>query len=98
MTNTKLNLLLMILLVALCACGKKDKAPIGADTTATEVCSFVSTKDNRPLAIKVVASDTPEAKEFLTTCKNPYTKLYANNAEAAKAGKKQFSYQGCSGC
>ena len=98
MANVKLSSLFIIMVVVLSACGKNDKAPIAADATTTEVCSFVSTKDNSPLAIKVVASDTPQAKEFLTSCKNPYTKLYANDAEAAKAGKKQFSYQGCSGC
>jgi cytochrome c-L len=61
-------------------------------------CKLVSTKDNSPLAIKVTAADTPESKKFLETCVNPYTKLYAADAEAAKAGKKQFAFQGCSGC
>ena len=61
-------------------------------------CSFVSTKDDSPLVIKVVDTDTPEAKEFLATCINPYTKKYAADAEAAKAGHKQYNFQGCSGC
>ena len=37
-------------------------------------CAFVSTKDGSPLTIKAVDDDTPEAKEFLKTCVNPYTK------------------------
>ncbi len=65
---------------------------------ANAACKLVSTKDNSPLAIKVTDKDTPEAKQFLETCVNPYTKLYAKDAEAAKAGKKQFGFQGCSGC
>ncbi len=97
MVNTKLCLLLM-LVFSLCACGKDDKAQTSADLTPTKICSLVSTKDNSPLVIKVLSTDTPQAKEFLITCINPYTKLYAKDAEAAKVGKKQFSYQGCSGC
>ena len=72
-------------------------APVAA-AMATGSCNLVSTKDDSPLAIKVVATDTPEAKEFLATCINPYTKLYAKDAEAAKAGHKQYNFQGCSGC
>jgi cytochrome c-L len=61
-------------------------------------CKFISTNDNSPLAIKVYPDDTPEAKEFYKTCKNPYTKKYAADAEAAKAGKKKFGYYSCTQC
>lgn len=97
------------MLSALVACNKADTgasdtpaAGASAETTAASssggACNFVSTKDDSPLVIKVVATDTPEAKQFIETCINPYTKLYAKDAEAAKAGKKQYAFQGCSGC
>lgn len=65
---------------------------------ASAECKLVSTKDGSALSIKPVASDTPEAKEFLETCINPYTKKYAADKEAAKAGKKRFGYWSCTQC
>ena len=65
---------------------------------ANAACNLVSTKDGSPLNIKPVDSDTPQAKEFLETCINPYTKLYANDKEAAKAGKKKFGFYSCTQC
>ena len=65
---------------------------------ASAECKFVSTKDGSPLVIKAVDSDTPEAKEFLATCVNPYTKKYAANKELANAGKKKFGYWSCTQC
>ena len=105
MNQVKLSIVLALMLSALVACGKKDagtgavdsSAPAAA-TASAGMCSLISTKDDSPLVIKAVATDTPEAKQFLETCINPYTKLYAKDAEAAKAGKKQFAFQGCSGC
>ena len=106
MKHWKLSLILVLTLSALSACNKADNATgkpaSGASAPESSAssgsCSLVSTKDNSPLVIKVVATDTPEAKEFLATCINPYTKLYAKDAEAAKAGHKQYNFQGCSGC
>ena len=109
MNQFRLSIVLVLMLsAALAACNKADTAATSSgsspDTSASAApsasanCSLVSTKDNSPLAIKVVATDTPEAKEFLATCINPYTKLYAKDAEAAKAGHKQYNFQGCSGC
>jgi cytochrome c-L len=71
---------------------------LGIATQANAECKFVSTKDGSPLAIKPVDTDTPEAKEFLATCKNPYTKRYVADAEAAKAGKKKFGFWSCTQC
>jgi cytochrome c-L len=65
---------------------------------ASAECKLVSTKDGSPLPIKPVDTDTPEAKKFLETCINPYTKLYAADPEAAKAGKKKFGYYSCTQC
>ncbi len=61
-------------------------------------CKLVSTKDNTPLAVRAEDSDTPEAKEFLKTCVNPYTKKFAADPEAAKAGRKVMTFNGCTGC
>jgi cytochrome c-L len=70
-----------------------------ATTQASAACKFVSTKDSSPLAIKATETDTPQAKEFLETCVNPYTKAYAKDPSLIKAGgKKLFGYNGCSGC
>ena len=85
----------LALLLALAGCGKGSDSPQGDTKSASASdssaqCALESTKDGSPLLIKVVATDTPEAKEFLQTCINPYTKVYAADAEAAKAGKKKF--------
>jgi cytochrome c-L len=104
MKQLKLSLVLVLMLSALVACNKADSgaAPAAsadaAPAAASGTCALVSTKDNSPLAIKVSDADTPEAKEFLATCNNPYTKKYAADAEAAKAGRKVFTLNGCSGC
>ena len=107
MKHFKFSVILALMLSTLVACNKagtSSSAATGSATApvataaATGSCNLVSTKDGSPLAIKVVATDTPEAKEFLATCINPYTKLYAKDAEAAKAGHKQYNFQGCSGC
>jgi len=65
---------------------------------ANAACDLVSTKDGSPLGIKAADTDTPEAKQFLETCINPYTKLYVNDAEAAKKGKKLFGLYSCTQC
>jgi cytochrome c-L len=67
-------------------------------TQASAACNLVSTKDGSPLGIKAVDTDTPQAKQFLDTCVNPYTKVFAKDAEAAKAGKKKFGYYSCTQC
>ena len=70
-----------------------------ATTQASAACNLVSTKDGSPLAVKAVDTDTPEAKSFLETCINPYTKAYIKDPELIKkGGKKLFGYNGCSGC
>ena len=100
MKQWKLSLVLVFMLSALSACNKAENAA-GTSASAPEAagtCGLVSTKDNSPLAIKVSDADTAEAKEFLATCSNPYTKKYAADAEAAKAGRKVFTLNGCSGC
>ncbi len=67
---------------------------------AAAECKFVSTKGsgNDPMVIKPTDKDTPEAKQFLETCVNPYTKKFVADPEAAKAGKKKFGYYSCTQC
>lgn len=67
-------------------------------TQASAACNLVSTKDGSPLGVKPVDTDTPEAKQFLETCINPYTKAFAKDPEAAKAGKKKFGFYSCTQC
>ena len=74
------------------------KFPRTVSFQANAACNLVSTIDGKPLAIKVAADDTPEAKQFLETCVNPYTKIYAADAEAAKKGKREYNYNNCTGC
>jgi len=95
-------IVLTLVLAALTACGKGGDASVAGgeakSASASGVCKLVSTKDDSPLAIKVSDKDTPQAKEFLSTCVNPYTKVYAADAEAAKAGRKVFTFNNCMGC
>ena len=103
MKQFSFSVLIILMLSGLVACNKSDtNSATGSEgeksASASATCDLVSTKDGKPLAIKAVDSDTPEAKEFLKTCINPYTKKYAADPEAAKAGRKVFTYNGCSGC
>jgi cytochrome c-L len=56
--------------------------------------NFVSTQDGSALSIKADLFDTPEAKKFLETGKNPYV----GNEEAVKRGKKIFGLYSCTQC
>lgn len=106
MKQWKLSLILVLALTTLSACNKSDSgasasadaAKAGGTASASGTCDLVSTKDNTPFVIKAADTDTPEAKEFLATCNNPYTKKYLADAEAAKVGRKVYTYNGCSGC
>ena len=62
-------------------------------------CKFESIRaGNQPFEVKPTENDTPEAKQFLKTCINPYTKLYVADPEKAKAGKKKFGFWSCTQC
>lgn len=73
-------------------------AGLVAPMQANAACQFVATQDGSPFTIKPTEKDSPEAKEFLETCKNPYTKKFVADPEAAKAGKKKFGYYSCTQC
>jgi cytochrome c-L len=56
--------------------------------------NFTSTADGKALNIPADSFDTPAAKEFLSTGKNPYI----GNADGVKAGKKVYQLYSCSQC
>lgn len=96
MKSLKINLFLMLVLVALSACDKKggDTASSAAAPAGGKMIDFVTTQDGKPLAIDAALFDTPAAKEFMTTGKNPYI----GNAEAIAKGKKVFQLYSCTQC
>lgn len=56
--------------------------------------TFNSTADGKTIDIPANLFETPAAKEFLNTGKNPYI----GNADAIKAGKKTFQLYSCTAC
>lgn len=96
MKNIKWSILIIALMLS--ACGKGDGGSSTGATASSGSCDLISNKTGNSLAIKAVDTDTPEAKEFLATCINPYTKKYLADPEAAKAGRKVYTYNNCAGC
>ncbi len=96
MGKTKFGLALVLCLLALSACGKKDAGPAGAEavTDSGKAIEFLATQDDKPFVIDAKLFDTPAAKEFLATGKNPYV----GNAEAIAKGKKIFQLYSCTQC
>lgn len=89
----------MLMLVALTACDKKESSSAAAGSasataTSGKMVDFVTTQDSKPLVINAALFDTPAAKEFMTTGKNPYV----GNAEAIAKGKKVFQLYSCTQC
>jgi cytochrome c-L len=96
MGKSKFGFALVLVLLALSACGKKDSGATGAagpEATGNAI-QFVTTQDSKPLVIDTALFDTPAAKEFLATGKNPYI----GNAEAIAKGKKIFQLYSCTQC
>lgn len=77
------------------ACGKQSTdsadASGGGDVKAIQ---FVTTQDGQPMQIDSKMFDTPAAKEFLATGKNPYI----GKEDAIKEGKKKFNLFSCVAC
>jgi cytochrome c-L len=94
--NNKLGIAIIIACTALAACSKNDSATpeAGASAGGGEAIKFVKTQDGSPLEIKADLFDTPAAKEFLTSGKNPYV----GKDDAIKAGKKVFQLYSCTQC
>ncbi|NOT15719.1 MAG: c-type cytochrome [Methylotenera sp.] len=91
------NYVLLGAMLALVACGQSsgDKAAsAGAAASDIKMIDLVTTQDGSPLKIDAALFDTPAAKEFITTGKNPYI----GNEEAIKGGKKVFNLYSCVAC
>jgi len=88
----------MVLIAAFtAACSKDGTDSAGKDAASKSsgnAIAFVTTQDSSPLEIKGELFDTPAAKEFLATGKNPYI----GNAEAIEKGKKIFQLYSCTQC
>lgn len=96
MRQLKISVLLLAL-ISLVACGKSNtEATSGAPEAAAtgNAIAFVDTQEGKPLVIDVALFDTPAAKEFLATGKNPYV----GNEEAIAKGKKVFQLYSCVAC
>jgi len=100
MNRIKLSLAVVLLATSLTACNKSDdKAAANGSTTAPaasagKAIEFVTTQDGKPLKIDAALFDTPAAKEFLATGKNPYV----GDADAIAKGKKVFQLYSCTQC
>lgn len=96
MKQLKLSLVLALMLSALVACSKSPGGATGTPAASSDgpSISLVTTQDSAPLIIDKALFDTPAAKEFLATGKNPYI----GNAEAAAKGKKVFQLYSCTQC
>jgi cytochrome c-L len=94
----KKHLFLVVMLGALAACGQgsgsKDAGATAASGDDIKMIDLVTTQDGAPLKIDAKLFDTPAAKEFISTGKNPYI----GNEEAIKAGKKVFNLYSCVAC
>jgi cytochrome c-L len=88
--------LVCVLGFTLVACGEKSGSGADAGNASSDIkaIEFVTTQDGKPLAIDLAMFDTPAAKEFLATGKNPYI----GNEEAIKEGKKKFNLFSCVAC
>lgn len=94
MSKTKFGLVAMLIIIAMTACGKKEGGSADAGSSDGKAIEFVTTQDGSPLKIDAALFDTPAAKEFLATGKNPYI----GNEEAIAKGKKIFQLYSCTQC
>ena len=108
MKQFKLSLILALMLSALVACNQSgttstaapaagastDAAPAANSAAAGTALAFVDTQEGKPLVIDTALFDTPAAKEFLATGKNPYI----GNKEAEEKGHKVFGMYSCTQC
>lgn len=101
MGKSKFCIVLMLVAFTLTACDKKNpgestpsKASAAGAADSGKMISFVTTQDSKPLVIEPALFNTPAAKEFMSTGKNPYI----GNAEAVAKGKKIFQLYSCTQC
>jgi cytochrome c-L len=101
-----LSVILALMLSALVACNQSGTtsapaaaasaaaAPAAAPAASGPAIAFVDTQEGKPLVIDAALFDTPAAKEFLATGKNPYI----GNEEAIAKGHKVFGMYSCTQC
>ena len=100
MGKCKVGLVFILMLVALSACDKKaatggtESGAAATEAASGSAISFVDTQEGKPLVIDHALFNTPAAKEFLATGKNPYI----GNAEMIAKGKKIFGLYSCTQC
>lgn len=87
---SKLLTVSALIMATLVGCSGKDSGSAGGGA----MIPFTKTQDGSPLEIKAELFDTPQAKEFGATGKNPYI----GNADAIAAGKKLFQLYSCTQC
>lgn len=91
---------ILALIAILTACGNNEPSntteanPVVDNTGAVKAVAFVDTQEGKPLQIDPALFDTPAAKEFLATGKNPYV----GDEEATARGKKIFGLYSCTQC
>ncbi len=93
------NLLAIALVATLSACGSESGSGSGGSAATDsgsdlKMIELVTTQDGSPLKIDATMFDTPAAKEFITTGKNPYIGVEAE----IQAGKKKFNLYSCVAC
>lgn len=96
-TTSKWAIALLALTLAACGKGGDGASKSGGDQAAEgggEMVAFVKTQDGSPLTIDAKLFDTPEAKQFASTGKNPYI----GKQEAIDKGKKLFQMYSCTQC
>lgn len=96
MCQKNLLVVALIMSVGIVACGKDSGKNAGDDKAAGggKMIEFVTTQDGKPMEIKAELFDTPAAKEFAATGKNPYI----GQQEAIDKGKKLFQMYSCTQC
>lgn len=98
MQNMRLLVISVLVAFGMAACGKGGDANGGKDSAAAssggKMIEFVATQDGKPIEIKPELFDTPAAKEFMTTGKDPYV----GKQEAIDKGKKLFQMYSCTQC
>ncbi|MDX1915866.1 MAG: cytochrome c [Methylophilus sp.] len=98
MNGLKLSVILLLLVLGVTGCDKKESAGTGGDAapvaSSAKTIEFVDTQESKPLVIDAALFDTPAAKEFLATGKNPYI----GNEEAIAKGKKVYQLYSCTQC
>ena len=103
MDKLKLIFLLVCTLFVMIGCTKTEpssstdsiqEAQVNTPTANSSSIAFVDTQEGKPLIIDAALFDTPEAKEFLATGKNPYI----GNIDAITRGQKVYQLYSCTQC